>query len=409
MTDTDIVDMDYELDNSSFVADNCTCGHDGYLFRMRSYRPWVFHIGSANTVVIIIFNLMVIRAFSQKSLLSSATVPLIVLALCDILASIFMFWPNELGFILRTFHFNESQNSDVFLYIYKINYPFCIFSQISYYLGHVSHSSSLLLTSLVAVQKALVIQFPLWSKVYLMRRVILSASLLIVFLTFCLNSSLVFYTVYPSNDQQSCCRKLDFVKKWNAFQHKQILFVCYIICFITLMVSSIYIAFSLTCRRRSKNDTRVLRKRHRRSAVIVILIACFCIITEFIPFCCRSSFYFKQLCSNEIHQFELLVLQFGFTANFLIYIVMSQKLRSNIMCCRSKTSWELEHPRQSRSFGFTSLTSLNCTSTHEKENGKTLRAPFSLNSLNRHSIEGIETTRLNRINFCSMPSIHQSC
>lgn len=409
MTNSDVVSIDYDLNNSSIVSDNNSCGDDGYLFRMRSYRPWVFHVGATNTFIIIIFNSMVVRAFRQKNLLSSATIPLIVLALCDIMACVFMFWPNELGFLLQSFHYDKSRETDVFLHINRMNYPFCILSEVSYYLGHVSHSSSLLLTSLVSVQKALVVQFPLWSKVYLMKkRVILTISLCTVFLTFCLHSSLVFYTVYPSNNEKWCCRRLNFVKRWNAKGHKQILLVCYMICFVTMVMSSLYIAFSLTCRRRNKNDNRVWRKRHRRSAIIVILIACFCIFTELIPFSCRSSLKFKQLCSNDIHQFELLILQFGFAANFLIYIVMSEKLRSRIMFCRTKV-WEMEHSRKSRGL-FTSLTSLNYTSTTEKENRRAIRASLtlSLSNLNRHSIVDMGNNRQSRNDFSSLPILHRA-
>ena len=343
------------LDNTSL------CGVDGYLFKMRSYKPWVFHTGAVNTIIIIIFNCMVVRAFRQKGLLSSSTVPLIILAICDMLASLFMLWPNEIGFVFDFFYFDDRKETDIFLQIGKVKYPFCIFSEISYFLGHVFHSSSLLITSLVAVQKALAIQFPFWSKVNLKnRKISLICGLFLIFMAFCLNISLVLYTVYPSSDLHWCCRVRNTIKSWNASGHKGILLFCYMLCFILLISSSLFIAFSLTCRRRKKNDNKITRKRHHRSAIIVVAVACFCLITEIIPFSCRSSASLKTLCSNDIHQFELLILQFGFATNFLIYIIMSEKLRSRIIFCFKEKN-ESQVQLRSQMSSWISLTQTRCS------------------------------------------------
>jgi hypothetical protein len=71
--------------------------------------------GAVNTIIIIIFNCMVVRGFRQKGLLSSSTVPLIILAICDMLASLFMFWPNEIGFVFDFFYFDDRKETDIFL------------------------------------------------------------------------------------------------------------------------------------------------------------------------------------------------------------------------------------------------------------------------------------------------------
>lgn len=360
MSDYEEIDDDTLFLGNETGDHNLTCGPTGYMFRMRSYRPWVFHTGSSNTIIIIIFNSMVVKAFRQKGLLSPATAPLITLAICDILASVFMFYPNELGFVFNMFHFDESRETEVFLQINRVKYPFCIFSEISYFLAHAFHSSSLFVTSLVAVQKAIVIHFPIWSKIYIMKIKRSFISCLVLILLSCiLNISLVLYTVYPSQDEQWCCRENNFVKVWNSNGHKQILLVCYMVCFTLLVTSSVYIAFSLTCRRWKKHDNRVIRKRHHRSAMIVMMVAGFCLIIELIPFSCRSSARLKQLCSTGIHQFELLILQFGFAANFLIYIIMSKNLRSRIIFCLKRNEENDTQPRGE----FPSMTSLNHKTT----------------------------------------------
>lgn len=366
MSDIEEIDDDTGFLGNETENLNLTCGPTGYMFRMRSYKHWVFHTGSVITIIIIIFNSMVVRAFRQKGLLSPATAPLIMLAICDILASIFMFYPNELSFVFDMFHFDESRETEVFLQINRVKYPFCIFSEISYFLGHAFHSSSLFVTSLVAVQKAIVIHFPIWSKIYIMKikRSFISCFVLIL-LSFILNISLVLYTVYPSQDKQWCCRENNFVKVWNSSGHKQVLLVFYMVCFTMLVTSSVYIAFSLTCKRRKKHDNRVIRKRHHRSAMIVLMVAGFCLIIELIPFSCRSSARLKQLCSTGIHQFELLILQFGFAANFLIYIIMSKNLRSRIIFCIKRNE---DHETQPR-VEFTSMTSIYNTTLLAVETG----------------------------------------
>jgi hypothetical protein len=96
---------------------------------MRSYKTWVFHTGAVNTIIILIFNCMVVRAFRQKGLLSSSTVPLIILAICDMLASLFMFWPNEIGFVFDFFYFDDRKETDIFLQIGKVKYPFVSFQR----------------------------------------------------------------------------------------------------------------------------------------------------------------------------------------------------------------------------------------------------------------------------------------
>jgi hypothetical protein len=55
------------------------------------------------------------------------------------LASLFMFWPNEIGFVFDFFYFDDRKETDIFLQIGKVKYPFCIFSEISYFLGPLQH------------------------------------------------------------------------------------------------------------------------------------------------------------------------------------------------------------------------------------------------------------------------------
>lgn len=112
-------------------------------------------------------------------------------------------------------------------------------------------------------------------------------------------------------------------------------------CIAIMVICTIYIlCCKLTiCRDRiQSNIQRKLQERNRRSAIIVVLICIIFILSEAIHVV--ATIIFSDANSSDVPafaqnaaQFVLISWEIGFALNFVVYFILSKKLRNTIIAC----------------------------------------------------------------------------
>lgn len=317
------------MNSSDNISDNCR------VTRFISDN-WIIIFGFTITIYVTVVNVLLIFIFLQKKYLSSVSILLAALALTDAFTSIGIFIPD-----FTIYAFAEVTFSDE-----NMEYPFCLVYLVSLYLSNMLHLMSLVITTILCTQKACVISFPIWSRQHIHN----SFSYISIGVT-CIISMFLYIPrilkaslyLYP-NQAGLCCAKFstrfDF---WIKISSVGVTFVY--ACAIFIMVTgTLYISCKLTILRKTFQGNTVTRTRNKRSALLVVIICIIFICSESVNYLMwlQRSFTFSisRFFQATVTPYSYLLMTFGFSLNFEVYLIMSENMRKMICECFKKTIQE---------------------------------------------------------------------
>ncbi|CAC5408602.1 OLFR [Mytilus coruscus] len=304
-----------------------------------------------------IVNLFVLYIFLQKANRSPTTILLSMLAVSDTLTALFICIPTVIAYQL--YHHHISFNGTVLSWN-LIDYNSCIISGATHF-KYAFHLLSVLITTLLSIQKTIALRFPLWSTRGLTNNRSMKGSVIALTLSIILFlPNVVIWKILSKDVYGRCCIDGDLILKYydvyrNINLTNDILTVIAI--FISL-ICTIYITCKLTCLRRNLpwSDNMTVRKKHLTSAITVVVICGIFIASEVLHIMTGVMFwivtYYESNDSlvellESIKQYSDLSLLIGFSFNFVVYLAMSTQLREKLlngakgiigskMCCNSK-------------------------------------------------------------------------
>lgn len=342
--------LEHELMQNAtiFTRMNFTIGkmcryEDNILPFMFSKSPWLSHFGAGLSYILILQNIIIIRIFLKPKQLSAVSVLLSVLALCDTLSVFFWFVPEHIGAI---FHWYNGTAFGIYSMVTASfeQYPFCVFGYWSRnILSSGFHSSAIVITTTLGLQKVMVMVFPLFSKSHLNIKCAVIVSVLILIVCLGLEMPYAFFFRFGPTNNGGCCKTLRIdhttVRKFFDSSHylrSGILLVSIVVQIITTM----YITSKLTFLRKTLwTESKAVRKRNRRSSFIVLYITLIFIISE-LPSVIASISLDIRIASSWMArtlQYLPLIISLGCFFNFWLYLVMSQRFRKELQLTRN--SW----------------------------------------------------------------------
>lgn len=313
------------MNSSHNISDNC---------RVNRHLPsnWIVFSGFTITIYVTVVNVLLVFIFLQKKNLSSVSILLAALALTDAFTSIGIFIPDFTVYTFTEVTFTEE----------NMKYPFCLVYLVSLYSSNIFHLMSVVTTTILCTQKACVISFPIWSR----QHIHISFSYISIGVTSIISMFLYFPRIlkaslylYP-NQTGLCCAKFstrfDF---WIKISSWGVTFVY--ACAIFIMVTgALYISCKLTILKKTFEGNTVTRARNKRSALLVVIICIIFICSESINYLMwlqrTFSFSFSRFFQVTIAPYSYLLMTFGFSLNFEVYLIMSQNMRKMICECFKK-------------------------------------------------------------------------
>lgn len=291
-------------------------------------KQWIVVTGFSISTYITFVNVILICIFLNKKHMSPVSILMAGLAFSDSLASVGIFTPD-----LLIYSFPGMTATDE-----HMKYPFCLIYTTNLYLSNMFHLLSLVLTTIMCFQKACVIMFPILGKKHLRNRfsftslVVVFVCSVVVYLPRVLEKLLYVHTGLDD----ICCFKFDrtFIKYIDI--SSWIVIVVYASSIIIMVTCTVYISCKITVmRRRLKwTDSTFIKKRNKKSAIIVITICIVFLLSEFITFLLWLERTFDvsvgQYVDEHVSEYNYLVMVFGFALNFEVYIMMSQQMRNMI-------------------------------------------------------------------------------
>lgn len=327
----------------NFSTSNLCKYEDNILPFMFSKSQWLSHFGAGLAYILILQNIIIIRIFLKPKLLSPVSILLSVLALCDTLSVFFWFVPEHIGAIFNWYNGTAFGIYSMVTASFE-QFPFCMFGYWSRnILSSGFHSSAIVITTTLGLQKIMVMVFPLFSKSHLNKKcaVIVSLSILIVCLG--LEMPYAFFFRFSPTNNGGCCKTLRTnhvtVKKFFDSSHylrSGILLVSIVI----QITTTLYITSRLTFLRKTLwLESKAVRTRNRRSSVIVIYITLIFILSELPSVIVSISLDLRIASSWMTKTLQYLphIISFGCFFNFWLYLIMSQRFRRELQV--SRNSW----------------------------------------------------------------------
>lgn len=324
--------------NETLFTENYSICHfeDNILPFMFSRSAWLPHVGAGLAYVLVIQNIIIIRIFLQRHLLSPVSILLSLLALSDTFSVFFWFVPEHIGAIFKYYNGTAFGEYSMISASFE-KYPFCA---LAYWARNILssgfHSTAIVITTLLGIQKTLVMLFPVFSKCNLNKRCAIIVTIIV--LTFCLGLEMpyaFFFSFNPTSNGE-CCKVLVIdpltVRRFFDFSHyfrSGLLFISIVI----QIMTTLYITTKLTCLRKTLwTDSKMVRRRNRRSTFIIIYITVIFILSEFpsvLVSICLELRIVKHLTAYAL-QYLYLIVSLGCFFNFWLYLIMSQKFRREL-------------------------------------------------------------------------------
>ena len=170
----------------------------------------ILNIELALTLEILLVNVYILCIFTREKNRSPVTVLLSCLAVTDSLTAFsttiidlcgYYVFHDDINLVLKSTHLRDT------VLIWNRKYPACLVFHVLDDLAYICHISSVLITTLLCIQKALAMLFPMWAKTYLTATTSLIASIvallcsLSLFLPTTINSSLGMF----NGSNGTCC------------------------------------------------------------------------------------------------------------------------------------------------------------------------------------------------------------
>ncbi|CAC5373082.1 unnamed protein product [Mytilus coruscus] len=296
------------------------------------------YVQLAISVEVTLVNSFVVLVFLQRENRTPVTILLAALAISDSTAALIMTVP-----IFTAYQIYGNRIYEHSL-LYTLEFPECIYNFLYIILSDVFHITSVLITTLLCLQKTAALLIPMWTKQHINNRINIICSLLMFIISISLFSRIVYEEslgIYNFNGR--CCVSSQNFNYQAHFNHYTMVNAFILLACLVVALCTVYMICKFTILRRNLpwTDSPVVQKRNRISAVTVVFICIIFLLSE-LPFIYTSFIYMlyyfnpSSLTRSEFDNFVTffeykdLGLIIGFSLNFLVYIIMGKQIRAKL-------------------------------------------------------------------------------
>lgn len=299
---------------------------------------FIIFIGTFMAIMIVVLNGLLISILLRKNTVSAINILLSALGFCDACCAVLLFVPLMIGYLISSVPIDgntitlESVPGTAFV---NINYPFCvIFDWTLITLADWFHTMSMLITTILGLLKATVLMFPLKSRLFIKGKMARFICLATIIVCIAIYAPLAATKRFTGIGDNICCYENDFGNDYRK-TFDWIVTMIYLLSFVILITSTIYICMTLTIKRSTiqRSENSKIQDRNRRAAIIVSIIVVIYLLSESISAFCYFSVTFNRSydwCVFSFYQYQQLIMLLGFASNFFIYWFMSRDLRSQV-------------------------------------------------------------------------------
>lgn len=331
--------MTEHLNNSCLSQQSNICGTYGLYTHFITVHNHIVYIGTFLSLLIVVLNGILISILLHKNNITTINIMLSALGFCDACCAVLLFFPLFVGYAINYIPIDSHDATFVpGMANMPIPYPFCIIFDVTYIiLSDFFHSMSMWITTVLGFIKAFVLMFPLQSRIYMTTRAAKYVCGVITFMCVVIYIPLTATKTFTKVGDDVCCMTNPLgVIYWETFEW--IISVTYLVSFIILITSTIYIFSKLifTRARIQMSSSSKMQERNRRAAIIVVIIVIIYLLSEAVSACCYFSTTFfntYQWCVVSFYQVQQLIMLLGFASNFFIYWSMSRDLRAQVNAC----------------------------------------------------------------------------
>ncbi|CAG2224700.1 unnamed protein product [Mytilus edulis] len=357
---------------------DCNYGNDYVCEQRETFIPaaWITIIQLCLTVECPVVNIFIIAIFLRPKNRTPSTILLSSLAASDFLTAILAPIPFLIGY---AFNFNEliiAEDSILGGWIWPELYSKCTILMPLSMASSVFHMMSCCFTFMLNIQKVIALQFPLWTMKYIGNKATLLAICPFVLAVLGFNTwRTIKENEYFFEGKNGVCCMVKYTPNSHIKGSVTFIGMCLMIITLVIILSTIYICWKLrtlgkniqipNVRKNSKkipnvgeNSTTTPNARGntpktpnakrnsmkiqnpkaqakiRRSAFIVVFISVVFILSEMFTYLWTINISGMMSFSHTLDQLcdSLMILswQFGFSVNFIVYFMMSAKLRKTL-------------------------------------------------------------------------------
>ncbi|CAC5362726.1 unnamed protein product [Mytilus coruscus] len=328
-----------EYYNYGYENVNSTCPEGYFMYTLDTAGTWSFHVGAAMAYIIAIFNALVVYMFIKTENITPTTIIFIGLAFSDTISALCLSLPRHYGIIMNYIAQIDTPSS-------KIRYEYCTFFVIAEGpLFFAIHDVSIFFTTMLGVMKSLAIQFPIWFKINVGKKLPFIFSLIFLATSVGLEMHPVLTFSFRSDLDGWCCNNEGYSTYFYEYSvvGQWVLPIIYLTAFIIMITTTCFIVGKLTCCRSSISMVQIsdaARQRFRRVSIIVAIITLVFIISEILDFVLITSpllvfvFGLPDVLESEwffeAFRYQRLILETGMGSLFFIYLTTSKELRDNL-------------------------------------------------------------------------------
>ncbi|CAC5391527.1 unnamed protein product [Mytilus coruscus] len=344
-----------------------------YLIDSNKYLLDMFTAGSVIAYVSMLLNILVFLLLCRKALRSPATVLMQGLAVADFLTAFSSYGLHPLFLLQYDCEYSTTRT----LHECFLQYPYCSLAthmSISFF---TFHNISFMITTCLGLQKVIAIRFPIWTKTQL---TINKAAILSVFF-FVLSVALGMPRHFAirleadiSISRKTCIASVNDteVVQYSTVHYLMFQTTLMTCCCFVMVISTFFIIYKLITNK-FKGRMTEQRRQERRSVIMIVIVLVVFLITE-IPkvilnlwWCFKPNNTFRSLVLLQHYEDEMSKLLIDHTdmisgyywyrysvfrflleiikmftllgclSNFIIYIIMSMKMRNEIISLFKKT------------------------------------------------------------------------
>ena len=182
---------------------------------------WNIQTNIVITGIILLFNTFLVIVFLQRKYRSPVTIFLAVLSTTDCLTAVFASIPTFVGYYFNYAELERTPDSYWKGWSWERKFPLCLILFIIEDFVYVFHMSSVLITTCLCIQKAIVLKYPLWSKRHLNKK---SSVLIIIVVITCIVAFNIPYTVHGifgiyRGENDKCCHSEKQMYKQRTFKN----------------------------------------------------------------------------------------------------------------------------------------------------------------------------------------------
>ena len=182
---------------------------------------WNIQTNIVLTGIILLFNTFLVIVFLQRKYRSPVTIFLTVLAITDCLTAVFASIPTFVGYYFNYAELERTPDSYWKGWSWERKFPLCLILFIIEDFMYVFHMSSILITTCLCIQKAIVLKYPLWGKRNLNKKL---SVLIIIVVIACIVAFNIPNTVHGifgiyRGENDKCCHSEKQMYKQRTFKN----------------------------------------------------------------------------------------------------------------------------------------------------------------------------------------------